>query len=255
MATWLVYRGSAKDNAMQSPTVLIQEPIRAREKKDCFFAASDANEIPKKKQVYWFCKRCFDVVFSILLLVLTMPISLVIYISVAFTCGNPAVYVHKRIGQHGKPIHVYKFRTMVKDADHMIDSFTPEQLEEWKTYYRLEHDPRVTRIGEFLRSTKLDELPQFINVIRGELSLVGPRPITEEEWVLYGDSKEKLVSIKPGLTGYWQVYAAPNCTPEERRRMEMEYVDNANFLWDLRILLGTVGKVIHRLFGNPQKNN
>lgn len=254
MAACPVNNGGAKAEAMQQRTVLIQESIREREKKDCSFSASGANEVPeaKKKGLYWFFKRCFDVVFSILLFVLSAPVSIVICIAVVFTCGMPAVYVHERIGQYGKPIRVYKFRTMVKGADQMIDSFTLEQLEEWKNNYRLEKDPRVTRIGKFLRNTKLDELPQFINVIRGELSLVGPRPITKEEWELYGGNKEKLVSIKPGLTGYWQVYAAPSCTTEERRRMELKYVDNANFLWDLRILLGTAGKVISRLFENPQ---
>lgn len=201
---------------------------------------------PKQKVLYWKIKRCFDIVFSVLMLVLLSPLMLVITIIVSISSEGAPIYRHRRIGKNGKNIYVLKFRTMVKGADHMIDTFSAEMLEEWNDNYRLENDPRVTKIGKLLRATKLDELPQLVNVICNDLSIVGPRPITEEELERYGSDREKLLSITPGVTGYWQAFATNDCSYQERMKMELEYVKNANLLWDIQIMLATIPKMFRK---------
>ena len=133
---------------------------------------------------------------------------------------------------------------MFQNADQMIDSFTPEEKAEWEANFKLANDPRITKVGRFLRRSSLDELPQLINVLKGELSIVGPRPVVEEELEKYGDQRAKFLSVPPGLTGYWQAYARSTCTYEERVKMELYYVDNANFWWDIKIMFATVGAVL-----------
>ena len=117
---------------------------------------------------------------------------------------------------------------------------------EWEANFKLEKDPRVTKVGNFLRKSSLDELPQLLNVLKGELSLGGPRPVVAEELEKYGDQKEKFLSVLPGLTGYWQAYARSSCTYEKRMEMELYYVDHASFWWDIKILFATVGAVLKK---------
>lgn len=126
---------------------------------------------------------------------------------------------------------------------------TPEQIEQYKKEYKIDNDPRVTKIGKILRKTSLDELPQLLNILKGQLSVVGPRPIVEDELNKYTDEqRKKFLSVKPGLTGYWQAYARNNATYESgiRQRMEMHYVDNASFWFDLKIIFKTVVSVIKK---------
>jgi lipopolysaccharide/colanic/teichoic acid biosynthesis glycosyltransferase len=127
-----------------------------------------------------------------------------------------------------------------------FELFTSEQKAEYELNYKLDDDPRVTKIGGFLRKTSLDELPQFLNVLRGDLSLVGPRPVVLSELERYGENKEKFLSVTPGLTGYWQAYARSNCSYEERMQMELYYIDNANFWWDIKIAFVTIAAVLCR---------
>ena len=198
------------------------------------------------KKAYLFVKRLFDVIFSIIALVLlAVPMALIILL-IKLESPGPAIFVHNRFGKNGRPLPLLKFRSMHLNAEQMIEIFTPEQKEEWEQNFKLEDDPRITRIGSFLRRTSLDELPQFINILKGELSLVGPRPIVEEELDRYGSEKEKFLSVTPGLTGYWQAYARSSCTYEQRMEMELYYVDHANFWWDIKIMLATVGAVLSR---------
>ena len=198
------------------------------------------------KKAYLFVKRLFDVIFSIIALVLlAVPMALIILL-IKIESPGPAIFVHNRFGKNGRPLPLLKFRSMHLNAEQMIEIFTPEQKEEWEQNFKLEDDPRITRIGSFLRRTSLDELPQFINILKGELSLVGPRPIVEEELDRYGSEKEKFLSVTPGLTGYWQAYARSSCTYEQRMEMELYYVDHANFWWDIKIMLATVGAVLSR---------
>lgn len=195
---------------------------------------------------YLFWKRVFDVCLAILALAVLWPVLAIICLVIKAESSGPAIYVHSRIGKNGKPFPLYKFRTMCNDAESMIQDFTPEQKQEWQQSYKLACDPRVTRVGSFLRSSSLDELPQLLNILRGELSFVGPRPITEEELERYGDNRSAFLSVTPGLTGYWQAYARNTCTYEKRMEMELYYVEHASFWFDARILFATIGRVLSR---------
>ena len=198
------------------------------------------------RKVYLLVKRVFDVLFSsVALVLLAVPMAL-ITVLIKIESPGPAIFVHNRFGKNGRPLPLLKFRSMHMNAEQMIDLFTPEQKEEWEQNFKLENDPRITKIGRFLRRTSLDELPQFINVLKGELSLVGPRPIVEDELARYGSEKDKFLSVTPGLTGYWQAYARSTCTYEQRMEMELYYVDHANFWWDIKIMLATVVTVLSR---------
>lgn len=128
----------------------------------------------------------------------------------------------------------------------MIKDFTPEQMKEYKENFKLENDPRITKIGKILRKTSLDELPQIINILKGELSIIGPRPIIEPELEKYEENKEKFLSLTPGLTGYWQANGRSNTTYEERMQMELYYVDNMSFKLDIKIFFKTILSVIKR---------
>lgn len=198
---------------------------------------------------YLYLKRILDIVISIMLLIILVPLYIIIGSIIKLNSKGPIIFVHKRVGRNGKEFGLYKFRTMVNNAEELIKDFDKKQMEEYKRTYKLKDDPRITRIGKFLRRTSLDELPQIINVLKGELSIVGPRPIIEEELQKYGDKKEKLLSVKPGLTGNWVANSNKETTYEERMEMELYYVDNLSFILDLKILLKTVGVIINRAIG------
>jgi len=200
--------------------------------------------LKEQDKTYLFFKRCFDIVCSFLaLIVLALPI-LIIALIIRIDSPGSAIYIHRRIGKNGKDLPLLKFRSMYLNADDMIRNFTPEQMKEWEEKFKLDDDPRITRVGKFLRRSSLDELPQLINILLGNLSFVGPRPIITEELEKYGENKDKFLSVIPGLTGYWQAYARSSCTYEERMKMELYYVDNANFWWDIKIIFATFGAVI-----------
>ena len=135
----------------------------------------------QKKPVYEVFKRLFDLVVSLVLVIVLSPVLLVIAIAVAAEDGFPVLYKAKRVGRYGKPIQVYKFRSMRKNADRLEDFLSPQELEEYKKNFKLQRDPRITKVGAFLRKTSLDELPQLFNILSGKLSLVGPRPELQEE--------------------------------------------------------------------------
>ena len=194
--------------------------------------------------VYLRVKRILDVVISALALLLLWPLMLLISLAIKIESKGSVIYVHERVGYQFKPCNIYKFRTMWMDADDMKDNFTAEQKLEWDQNYKLQNDPRITKVGMILRRSSADELPQLINVLKGDLSLIGPRPVVAEELERYGENKEKFVSVMPGLTGYWQAYARNRCSYEERMRMELEYVENANFWWDVRIFFATFVTVL-----------
>jgi lipopolysaccharide/colanic/teichoic acid biosynthesis glycosyltransferase len=198
--------------------------------------------VVSKKKRYDKFKRYFDLIFSIFVLVLTSPIFLIVSFLIKITSKGPVFYKQKRLGKDGKIIEVYKFRTMVKDADRILEEMlnkNPDLKVEFDKYFKLKNDPRVTTIGKLLRKTSLDELPQFINVIRGEMSVVGPRPVIQEELEYYGKYKEKLLSVNPGITGLWQVSGRADLPYSERVKLDMKYIDNKSFGLDLQILLKT----------------
>ena len=201
------------------------------------------DQISKK---YKYVKRIMDVIISSIALVVLSPVFLIIAILIKLESKGPVFFAHRRIGKNGKEIKILKFRTMVDNAEDLIKNFTPEQMEEFKQNFKLENDPRITKMGNILRRTSLDELPQLINVIRGELSLIGPRPIIEPELEKYENNKRKFLSITPGLTGYWAANGRSNTTYEQRMIMELYYIDNISWKLDLKILFKTVVSVLQK---------
>lgn len=199
-----------------------------------------------KKPVYEVFKRLFDLVVSLVLVIVLSPVFLIIAIAVAAEDGFPVLYKARRVGRYGREIQVYKFRSMRKNADHLEDFLSPQELEEYKKNFKLQRDPRITRVGAFLRKTSLDELPQLFNILSGKLSLVGPRPVLQEETELYGEDRDLLLSCKPGLTGLWQARGRSNVTYEDgaRQALELQYVRERSFLLDIKIMFWTVGAVI-----------
>ena len=209
--------------------------------------------IPKRNKftftLYLIIKRVFDIFASVIGTLLLSPLFLAISIAIKADDGGRVFYRHERVGQGGKKIGIYKFRSMKEDANENIEEvLSPEQLRQYRTEYKVDDDPRITRVGAFLRRTSLDELPQFINIIKGELSLIGPRPVVERELEMYGDAKDKLLSAKPGLTGYWQVYARNTVGYEngERQRMELYYVDHRSLGFDIKLFFKTFVSVLKK---------
>lgn len=192
------------------------------------------------KPVYDFVKRFADIACSAIAIILLSPFFIIISIAIKATSKGPAIFVHKRVGKNGKEIGIYKFRSMVMNAEELIKEFTPEQKAEFQKNFKLENDPRITKIGKFLRKTSLDELPQLFNVLKGDLSLVGPRPIIQKETEIYGEYKKMLLSVKPGLTGFWAANGRSSTSYKRRRAMEIYYVKNRSLLFDIKILFKTV---------------
>lgn len=209
---------------------------------------------PRKKSgvsraLYAFFKRAFDIVSSLAFLIVFSWLYLIIALVVKCGDGGKVLYYHERVGKNGKTIKIPKFRTMKPNADKLGDMLTPEQLEQYKREYKIDGDPRITRVGRFLRRTSLDELPQIWSILTGTLSVVGPRPLMREEVEeKYGDDAEKLLSVKPGLIGYWASHGRSKCTYEsgERQKMELYYVDNRSVWLDTKIIFKTVAGVVRR---------
>ncbi len=200
----------------------------------------------KRLNTYRYLKRTTDLVLALAALCLSAPLMLLIALLIKIDTKGPILFVHHRVGKNGCPLSLYKFRSMYTDAEAKIAEFTPEQKTEWEENFKLVNDPRLTPVGRILRQTSLDELPQFFNILRGDLSFVGPRPVVPDELKKYGEKKDKFLSVTPGLSGYWQAYARNSCSYEKRMEMELYYVENANYLWDIKILFATVGALITR---------
>ena len=202
-----------------------------------------------KTKSYLFIQRLFDFLASLAALILLSPLMLILAILVYLDDPGKVFYGHLRIGKNGKPFKVWKFRSMYMNADKMIDLLTPEQAKQYYTEFKIDNDPRITKIGNFLRKTSLDELPQLFNVLCNDMSLVGPRPLIESEiQTYYADMYDTLLAVKPGVTGYWQAYARNNATYQsgERQKMEMYYVHNASLWLDIKILFKTIGSVLKK---------
>ena len=195
---------------------------------------------------YMSVKRVFDLVISTIGLIILSPIFLILAIIVKLDSKGPVFFAHTRYGKNGKKFKMYKFRTMYENAQDMINDFTPEQMKEWKENFKLQDDPRITKVGKFLRKTSLDELPQIVNIIKGDLSIIGPRPVIEEELEKYGENKEKFLSVTPGLTGYWQATGRSSTTYEQRMEMELYYIDHISPKLDFKIFFKTIESVIKK---------
>ena len=230
-------------------TALVTPKYRVRE----FF-----NEYVEEKNIFdnlnqnitLVLKRFFDIICSILGLIILILLTPIVWIG-NHLCKDkgPLFYSHERIGKDGKYFKMYKFRSMVVGADDILQEYLKNNEEirkEFEETRKLQNDPRITKFGAFLRKTSLDEIPQFINVLKGEMSLIGPRAVVDGEIEKFGDKKNNVLSVKPGITGYWAANGRSNTSYEERVEMENYYVENMSLLLDIKIILKTVYSVIKR---------
>lgn len=200
----------------------------------------------KEKEVYLYVKRALDIIISLIGLILLSPVFIMISLAIKLESKGPVFFGHTRIGKNGKTIKIYKFRSMVQNAEDLIKNFTPEQMKEYKENYKLTNDPRITKVGNFLRKTSLDELPQLVNIIKGDLSIIGPRPVVAEELKKYEENIDKFLSVTPGLTGYWAANGRSNTSYEERMKMELYYIDNMSFMMDIKVFFKTIVSVLKK---------
>ena len=196
-------------------------------------------------------KRLVDIIAGLAGTILLIPITICIYIAKKILKENdgPIFYDQLRIGKDGKHFKLYKYRSMVIGADKILEEYLAENEEariEFEQYQKLKNDPRITKLGNFLRKTSLDEFPQFINILKGDMSLVGPRPIVDREVELFGDKMKTVHSVRPGLTGYWAANGRSDTTYEQRVEMEAYYVENFSLLLDIKIILKTIKSVIKK---------
>ena len=192
-------------------------------------------------------KRFGDVVFSLVALVLASPLFVLMTLLVKLSSAGPIFYVQERVGRNYRRFGCIKFRTMYSEADDLLLNLldkSPELKSEFERDFKLRKDPRITPVGMFMRRSSLDELPQFINIVMGDMSLVGPRPIVEKEIPKYGDFMDTIVSVRPGLTGLWQVSGRNNLSYHRRVQLDFIYATNRSLLLDIRVILRTFGVLL-----------
>lgn len=203
-----------------------------------------------KRTMYFAFKRVFDILCSLVGILFLIP--LLIIIKIAYICTGDfksVLYSQERIGKNGKIFRLHKFRTMVYNADDILADWLKNNPEKRDEYYRdrkIDNDPRITKVGKLLRKTSLDEFPQFLNVLVGQMSMIGPRPVVLDEAENYGKNKEKFLSVRPGLTGYWASNGRSNVSYKERMKMELFYVDHCCIRLDIQIIWKTIITVIKR---------
>ena len=199
------------------------------------------------KSLFLFCKRIFDIfvsIFGILfMIILTIIIKIIFVLSGDF---SSVFFTHERIGRYNKKFKIIKYRTMYKNADEMLKEMLkdPKYKKEWELYHKFDNDPRITNTGALLRRLSLDEIPQFINILKGDMSLIGPRPLTMPEVKEYKNDKYKLLSVRPGLSGWWAVNGRNNILNKKRMKLELYYVDNIGICIDIKIFFKTIYKIL-----------
>ena len=204
---------------------------------------SDVVEPFQVKYLYFVLKRVADVLISFIGILFLVP--LMIFVKVLYLLSgdfHSIFYRQKRLGKHGKEIRIFKFRTMVANAEEILEDWLKNNPEKRKEYLRdrkIDNDPRITKVGNILRKTSLDEFPQFLNIFLGDMPLIGPRPVVPDEVKKYGKQKNKFLSLRPGLTGYWASHGRSNTTYKERIKMELYYIDHCGILLDLKIMFKT----------------
>lgn len=199
---------------------------------------------PNSSLFYRASKRLLDVVLATFGIIVLIPVFVVITVAIKLEDGGKIFYFREMIGLRGRRFVMLKFRTMIPDADAYLEQH-PELMLEYQENMKLHHDPRITRLGRFLRKVYLDELPQLFNVLAGHMSLVGPRAIHERELILYGEYAEKRHSVKPGMTGLWQISPNRYRCYDDRIPLDIQYIDNRSFFHDLTILVKTLKVFIH----------
>ena len=203
----------------------------------------------KVSTFYYFVKRVWDIFFSILLLLLTSPVTILVFIILAFCRNGTPIYADERVGKNGKTIKVLKFRSMYKDADDNPRKYlNDEQYEQFIKERKVDNDPRITKFGKIIRKTSIDELPQLFNILGGSMSAVGNRPITTQELEAnYKEDQQKVfLSARPGLTGWWQVSGRNNVEyyNGERQKIELEYFEKRSIGFDIKIMFKTIPAVL-----------
>jgi exopolysaccharide production protein ExoY len=194
-------------------------------------------------------KPIIDLLLVFLALPILVPLGLIVAAAIRLTSRGPVLFRHRRIGQFQQSLFVWKFRTMYEDSDHLLEKHLaadPAARREWAESHKLRDDPRVTPIGRLLRKTSLDEIPQLINVLAGEMSIVGPRPIVDTEKAKYGMHLPTFCYAVPGITGLWQVSGRCDVSYEERVRLDVYYVQQWSLWMELKIILKTVFVMVHR---------
>lgn len=210
----------------------------------------DINKIEINEKIYKIIKRIIDIIGALVGCLVLLPLTLGIWIANFIAKDNgPVFYVQKRIGKNGKSFKMYKYRSMIVDADRKLKKYLLENSkanEEFVKYRKLKEDPRITSVGKFIRKTSLDEFPQFINVLKGDMSIIGPRPYLLREKRVMGKAYKELIKVKPGLTGPWQVNGRSETSIEERIQMEQYYVNNMSLRLDLEIFFKTIISLIKK---------
>jgi exopolysaccharide production protein ExoY len=207
-------------------------------------ACAEAKSVPPIGGIF---KRSFDIAAALAGIALLSPLFLMLVLLVKCSDGGKVIYGHRRIGRNGRVFRCLKFRTMVENGDEVLAAHlarNPQDRDEWTATRKLQNDPRVTRVGAVLRKLSLDELPQIFNILRGEMSFVGPRPVVRDELLLYGTAASFYLKSRPGLTGLWQVRGRNDVSYRTRVAFDRHYVENWSFVFDLKILIWTVPAVI-----------
>jgi lipopolysaccharide/colanic/teichoic acid biosynthesis glycosyltransferase len=195
--------------------------------------------VREPSMIYYTSKRLIDISLSVLGILLLIPVLLIIAVCIKLDDGGPILHFREIIGQHGRRFFALKFRTMRPDADAYLAKH-PELMRKYQQNMKLERDPRITKVGRFLRKTSLDELPQLFNVLVGQMSLVGPRIIHPSELPRYGEWAHERLSVRPGITGLWQISGRQHISYDERVLFDIRYIDNRSCVTDLTILLKTL---------------
>lgn len=200
-----------------------------------------------KTIVYLFIKRFSDIIISLIGIILMLPIAIIVKISYMVSGDFHSIfYTHNRIGKNGKIIRLIKFRSMVPNADEVLKELLKEEKykKEWEKNQKLANDPRITKMGNILRKTSLDEIPQFINVLKGDMSLIGPRPLVEGELDAHNGNHKLYESVRPGITGWWACNGRSATTYEERLKLEYYYINNMSLLLDIKCVFKTIAAVL-----------
>ena len=203
--------------------------------------------VKAKEEVYQFIKRSFDIIMGILGCAILFPIMIIVKICYVLSGDfDQIIFVQRRIGKDGKEFDFYKFRSMIKNADEVLQELLkdPKYKKEWDLNQKLDHDPRITTIGKILRKTSLDELPQMVNVLAGEMSMIGPRPLIKGELDAHGGNHEIYERVKPGITGWWACNGRSALTYEERLNLEYYYVKNQSLRLDIKCVFRTIKAVL-----------
>lgn len=197
---------------------------------------------------YRVAKRAFNIAASLVATLILLVPGLILCIAIVIDTKGLPIYVHKRVGYRGRAIGVLKFRSMVADAEEFDKYFDAAQMAQWNAEHKVENDPRITRLGRFIRKSSIDEVPQFLNVLAGQMNIVGPRPVTREELAWFGDDVDELLSCHPGITGLWQTLERNDATYQTgvRQEMELTYVRKRCIKMDLDIMAKTLGVMVRK---------